>query len=172
MKMITARTINTFSFFICCGLIAFAYYLEITFHLQPCPLCMLERTLFALLALIFLIAIIHNPGVKGQRIYGSFTLFLAIAGMVFAGRHLWLQGKPSTLGEICIPGLGYLLKTLPLSQALKTVFLGSADCAKVDWRFLGLSIPGWTFLFFDVFALLGLAFIKGLFRRWNLHRAT
>lgn len=165
MKIITARTINLASFFICCGLIAFAYYLEIKLNLQPCPLCILERFIFGFLALIFLLATWHNPGEKGQKIYGSITLVFAIIGMLFAGRHLWLQGQPSALGEICVPGVSYLLKTLPLSEAIKTMFLGSSECGKVQWTFLGLSIPGWTFLFYDVFALLGLALIKGLFSR-------
>jgi len=165
MKMITARTINLTSFVICSGLIVFAYYLEIRLNLQPCPLCILERFIFSLLAGIFLIASLHNPGEKGQKIYGSITLLLAILGMLFAGRHLWLQGQPSSLGEICVPGVSYLLKTLPLSEALKTMFLGSSECGKVQWTFLGLSIPGWTFLFYDIFALLGLGLVKGLFTR-------
>lgn len=168
MKMISARTINFASFLICCALIGFAYYLQNILNLQPCPLCVLERGIFGILAGIFLIATFHNPGSNGQRVYGSVLLFFAIVGMVFAGRHLWLQGNPNALGEICVPGISYLLKSLPLSQALKTMFMGSSECAKVDWSFLGLSIPGWTFLFFDVFALLGLGLIKGLFNRWRL----
>lgn len=167
MKIITPRVINLSSFVICCGLIAFAYYLEIVLNLQPCPLCFIERFIFGTMAFTFLLATLHNPDAKGQKIYGTITLLLAILGMFFAGRHLWLQGQPSALGEICVPGVSYLLKTLPLSQAIKTMLLGSSDCAKVDWSFLGLSIPGWTFLFFDVFALLGLGFIKGLFTRLN-----
>lgn len=170
MKLMTARTINLGSFFICCGLIAFAYYLEIVLNLQPCPLCFLERFIFGSLALIFLIATLHNPGTRGQKIYGTMTLLLAALGMIFAGRHLWLQGQPSALGEICVPGISYLLKSLPLTQAIKTMFLGSSDCSKVVWSFLGLSIPGWTFLFFDVFALLGLAWIKGLFDKLTINR--
>ena len=76
------------------------------------------------------------------------------------------------MGEICVPGISYLLKSLPLSQVVKTMFMGSSECSKVDWSFLGLSIPGWTFLFFDVFALLGLGFIRGLFNHWRLHRTA
>lgn len=165
MKLPSVRTINFFSFLICCGLIAFAYYLQVALNLMPCPLCVLERCIFAILATLFLIATLHNPGPNGQRFYGSLLLFFAILGMIFAGRHLWLQGKPNALGEICVPGVSYLLKSLPLSQALKTMFMGSADCAKIDWSFLGLTIPGWTFLFFDIFALLGLGYLRGLFNR-------
>ncbi len=167
MKAFTARTLNFISFWTCCVLIGFAYYLQNVMNLQPCPLCTLERGIFGILALIFLLATVHNPGSKGQKVYGLILFIFAIFGMLFAGRHLWLQGQPNTLGEICVPGVSYLLKSLPLSQAIKTMFLGTSDCAKIDWSFLGLSIPGWTFLFFDVFALFSLALIKGLFDRWK-----
>lgn len=172
MKMITARTINFASFLICCALIGFAYYLQNFLNLIPCPLCVLERCVFAILAAIFLLASIHNPGLRGQKIYGSILLIFAIFGMVFAGRHLWLQGQPSALGQICVPGISYLMKALPLSQAIKTVLMGTSDCAKVDWTFLGLSIPGWTFLFFDIFALTGLGQIRGLFQPFNVSNRT
>jgi protein dithiol:quinone oxidoreductase len=163
MKIITVRTINFLNFGICCGLIFFAYYLQEVANLHPCPLCVLERLIFAILSLVFLLMGIHNPQKKGLQIYGIIILFFTLLGMFFAGRHLWLQSQPNALGEICVPGVSYLLKSLPLSQAIKVMFLGSADCAKVNWSFLGLSIPGWTFLFFDVFALVSLSLIKGLF---------
>jgi protein dithiol:quinone oxidoreductase len=174
MKFITPRILNLVSFIICCGLIAFAYYLEIILNLQPCPLCVLERLVLVALAILFLLASIHNPDARGQKLYGSIVLLLGFAGMVLAGRHLWLQGQTNNaLGEICIPGISYLLKSLPLTQAVKTIFLGSSDCAKIDWTFLGLSIPGWSFLFFDIFALLGLGFIKGVFSKFPyIHQET
>jgi disulfide bond formation protein DsbB len=39
---------------------------------------------------------------------------------------------------------------------------GTGECAKVDWSFLGLSIPGWTLI-----AFIGLA-ILGLLQIWNI----
>jgi disulfide bond formation protein DsbB len=33
------------------------------------------------------------------------------------------------------------------------VFTGSGECAKVDWQFLGLSMPEWTLAWFAIFAL-------------------
>jgi len=35
---------------------------------------------------------------------------------------------------------------------LAEVFRGSGECAEVDWTFLGLSMPGWTFLWYLAFA--------------------
>jgi disulfide bond formation protein DsbB len=35
-----------------------------------------------------------------------------------------------------------------LIGALAKVFEGSGECAKVDWTFLGLSMPFWTLVWF------------------------
>ncbi|MDR2216246.1 MAG: disulfide bond formation protein B, partial [Nevskiaceae bacterium] len=34
----------------------------------------------------------------------------------------------------------------PLTDVLKKVLTGSGECAKVDWTFLGLSMPGWVLI--------------------------
>ncbi len=48
-------------------------------------------------------------------------------------------------------GLNYMLETLPFTEVLSEVFRGSGECAEVDWTFLGLSMPGWTFLWYLAF---------------------
>jgi disulfide bond formation protein DsbB len=40
------------------------------------------------------------------------------------------------------------MDAFPLLQALELVFTGSGECAEVNWSFLGLSMPGWAFLWF------------------------
>lgn len=165
MKNLTTRKLNFIGFIICCGIIAFALYLQFVMNIQPCPLCVIERILIAFIGIVMLIAAIHNPSETGDKIYGLLILIIAIAGMCAAGRHIWLQSQPLTLGQICVPGLNYLFTNLPITEALRTLIVGTADCAKVDWTFLGLSIPMWTFLCFDAFALLGFLQIIGLTNR-------
>ena len=46
-----------------------------------------------------------------------------------------------------------------MSEVLSMMLHGSGECAEVHWRFLGLSIPGWTLI---VFVLFGLAFVARL----------
>jgi protein dithiol:quinone oxidoreductase len=163
MRNINVRMINFISFWTCSGIIAFAFYLQFFMNIQPCPLCVLERILFFIIAVTLLASVIHNPSEKGNKLYGAIILMVAIAGMAASARHLWLQANPNPMGEICIPGFGYLFKTLPISEALKTFITGTASCSQAGWRFLGITIPGWTFIFFDIFALLGLSQLTGLF---------
>jgi disulfide bond formation protein DsbB len=37
---------------------------------------------------------------------------------------------------------------IPLSQFVTTMLRGSGDCAQVTWRFLGLSMAGWTLIWY------------------------
>ena len=49
-----------------------------------------------------------------------------------------------------------MLEVLPWFEVLQTALKGTGDCAEVVWRFLGLSIPGWTAVFFSLLIVLGL----------------
>jgi disulfide bond formation protein DsbB len=53
----------------------------------------------------------------------------------------------------CGPDLAYMLDSLPLAQVLPKVFKGEGDCAKVAWKFLGLSIPEWALAWFVLFVV-------------------
>jgi disulfide bond formation protein DsbB len=53
-------------------------------------------------------------------------------------------------------GLNYMLDTMPFSDVLKQVFYGSGECAQIDWTFLGISMPGWTLVWYIGLALVTL----------------
>ena len=54
-----------------------------------------------------------------------------------------------------MPGIGYLADVLPMNELIRVMFSGTGDCAEVQWRFLGLSIPGWTLVAFIGYGLFG-----------------
>ena len=138
---------------------AFGLYLQHVENLEPCPLCIFQRYAFVATGLVALIAAIHGPGRIGRWIYGLLTVAAAGTGMVIAGRQTWLQHNPPKVLD-CGPDLAYMLDSFPLAQVLPKVFKGEGDCAKVVWKFLGLSIPEWAlvwFLLFIVGAALALA---------------
>ncbi len=39
-----------------------------------------------------------------------------------------------------------MLKVFPLTEVLVKVLTGSGECAKIDWRFLGLAMPAWVLI--------------------------
>jgi disulfide bond formation protein DsbB len=155
-----ARCLGGFA--VCAALVAFALYAQLHDGLQPCPLCIFQRVAFAVLGLVLLVAGLHAPRGGGQRTYGVLALLAAIAGAAIAGRHVWLQHLPADQVPMCGPGLNYLLDAMPIAGVIRTVLTGSGECAKVDWTLLGLSMPGWSLLWF---VLLALWVVVSMFRR-------
>src|SRR5688500_6503205 len=131
-------------FVICGSLIAFAYYLQYVQYHEPCPLCILQRIAFFALGATFLVAALHGPGKIGSAIYSGVLLLIAGAGAAIATRHVWLQHLPKDRVPECGPGLEYMLKKFPLTQALEKIFRGSGECAEAGWTMLGLSIAEWS----------------------------
>jgi disulfide bond formation protein DsbB len=105
------------------------------------------------LLVVFAAAALHGPGPRGRRAWGTLGFVAALGGAGIAARHVWLQHLPPDKVPDCGPGLDYMLDAFPISKALKMVFTGSGECAKVDWQFLGLSMPEWTLAWFAIFAL-------------------
>ena len=46
----------------------------------------------------------------------------------------------------CGATLEFMLKVLPLREVLDKVLSGSGECAKINWRFLGLAMPAWVLI--------------------------
>jgi len=115
------------------ALVAYAiYYMQEQLGLDPCPM----------------------RG-RGLKVYASLITLLALCGIGVSIRHSYLQHFPPKM-ETCGTDLEFLLNALPLSQALPKIFAGTGSCSRVDWKFLGLSIPEWSGVWFAVFAALAL----------------
>lgn len=138
---------------ICAGLLAFAYYVQFKLFIDPCPLCILQRVAFLALGVIALLAALHGPRGTGRKVYGLLAFLAAAVGAGIALQHVRLQNLPTDQVPACGPGLNYMIETLPLGDALRKAFTGSGECAKVDWSFLGLSMPTWTLIWFVALGL-------------------
>jgi len=77
------------------------------------------------------------------------AIFAGLGGGV-AMRHAWLEHNPPKVFD-CGADLGYMMESLPLSDALPMIFRGTGDCTQVLWRFLGLSIAEWALIWFAIF---------------------
>jgi disulfide bond formation protein DsbB len=146
-------------FVICAGALGVAFYMEHVMGLEPCPLCWLQRFGFMGAGLVSLLAALHGPRGFGARVYGFFLILTAGAGLGVAGRQLWLQSLPADQVPACGPSVEYMLEVLPFFDVLSTALKGTGDCAEVVWRFLGLSIPGWTAVLFTILVIIGLVML-------------
>ena len=143
-------------FLVCAGLIGFAFYLQYYEYQDPCPLCLLQRIVFIALMVLFLLAAAHGPGRIGAMGHGALQFVTASLGAAIATRHVWLQHLPADQVPECGPSLEFTLRKYPLFQAFEKVFGGTGQCSEVGWKFLGLSIAGWSLVWFVILALFAL----------------
>ncbi|MDH4125160.1 MAG: disulfide bond formation protein B [Gammaproteobacteria bacterium] len=147
MVLPAKRVLNFAAFLACAGMMAFALFAQHVLLLEPCPLCVLQRVAVIGSGIAFLVLALCNRNSGWvQRIFLALLGLFSLGGLVVAGRHVWLQHLPPDKVPSCGPGLGYMLDNFPFADALKMVFTGSGECAKIDWSLLGISMPGWVFI--------------------------
>ncbi|WP_143512641.1 disulfide bond formation protein B [Vreelandella utahensis] len=153
------RIVFTLIALACVAVLGVALYMEHMMGLEPCPLCMLQRMAFVGVGLVALLAALIGPTGWGVRLGGGFMVIPALAGVGLAGRQLWLQNLPADQVPPCGPGYDYLRETFPLMEVIQMALEGSGSCAEIQWQFLGLSIPGWSFVLFALAALAGIGLL-------------
>ena len=153
--MLTPRRLFGLGAVTCAALVGTALYLQHIMHLEPCPLCIVQRVLVMILGLVMAIAAIHDPKGRGRHAYAAMVAVVALLGAGVAGRHVYLQNLPPDRIPECGPGLEYILDAFPIGEAFALILRGSGECAEVQWTFLGLTIPGWTLIVFVGFAVFG-----------------
>jgi disulfide bond formation protein DsbB len=148
----TARSANFLGFLACAGLLSYAYYAQMFLHLEPCPLCIFQRVGVLAIAIVFVFAGAHDPAGWGRRVYAALIALASLATVGVAARQLYIQSLPPGSVPACGASLDFMLKVFPLTDVLEKVLTGSGECARIDWRFLGLAMPAWVLI-----AALGLA---------------
>jgi protein dithiol:quinone oxidoreductase len=152
---LTNRAAFAAMFLLCAVLIGVAMYMQEELGLEPCPMCILQRYAFIAIGIVALVAAIHGPGAAATKVYSALVVLLALAGGGTSMRHSYLQRFPSDT-QSCGADLEFLVNNFSLAQAFPKIFAGTGECAKVQWRMLGLSIPEWAFVWFLVLAVLAI----------------
>ena len=136
----------------CIAMLAFGLYLQHEVGLEPCPMCIVQRYLLVLVAVVAGISALTCR--KGLLVTGSgLLLVLSGVGAFVAARQSFLQWFPPEIAS-CGRDLYGMIETFPLKRAIPMIFKGSGDCSKIDWTFLGLSIANWSFVCFAAIVLL------------------
>lgn len=135
------------------ALLGVGLYLQHVEGLEPCPLCVLQRYAFVLVAILAIVAaLLPGRGAAGAAV-GWLAVLATAAGAATSTWHSWLQRHPPKIVS-CGADFDYLISSLPLTDALPKIFRGSGDCTVIDWTFLGLSIPNWSLVWFLIFLVL------------------
>jgi disulfide bond formation protein DsbB len=127
--------------------LSFAFYAQYGLNLVPCHLCVFQRvTMAAMGAAFVLAALFSGPGLRGM-LFAALIGVTGLATIATAGRHVWIQMQPAGSVPACGADLDFMLDIFPLTEVILKVFQAGGECAKVDWSFLGLSMPAWVLIF-------------------------
>jgi len=136
------------------ALLAYAWYAQFVQGFEPCPLCVLQRFAFIVIALGALGGALHGARGAARWLWGGIVLAGGLWGMISSGRHLWLQSLPPDQVPDCGPGFAFMVEFFSLTEAIREAFSGSGECAEIDWTFLGISMPGWTLFWYVVLMMI------------------
>jgi disulfide bond formation protein DsbB len=142
---------------------AIALYLQEVDHLEPCPLCMMQRIVFVVLGFEFLVLLLHGPKRVGVVVYGVVLVCTAFCGLGLASRHVWLQWYPPDING-CTAPLLFQLERFPWLSVLSKALQATGDCARVDWTLLTLSIAQWSWIWFLIFVVISIVILMRGFR--------
>jgi disulfide bond formation protein DsbB len=109
-------------------------------------LCIFQRIGIAALGVVFLIAGLHNSRGWGATVYAVLIAVAALATVGVAIRHLYVQSLPPGAIPACGAPLDVLLQFTPVTEVIRKVLTGSGECSQVNWKFLGLAMPGWVLI--------------------------
>tara|TARA_B100000780_G_scaffold264485_1_gene219172 strand:+ start:117 stop:614 length:498 start_codon:yes stop_codon:yes gene_type:complete len=140
-NFLTFKRINLLGALLSFLLVGLALTIQTQFDLEPCPLCVSQRIVFILIGFIFLVFSFMSPTRLIKFIHLVSLSVVNIVGMVFAIKHILIQGKWITVPAECGIDLDYMFENFPIREAFSLLFKGTGDCSEIDWLFLGLSLP-------------------------------
>ena len=140
------------------GLILGAYIFEVFGYYDPCPLCILQRWSFGLIALCGVLLMIPGLHLLIRKSLLLMAVFFSFSGGMIAGRQIFLQNLPSDQVPTCAPPMDFLMDTLPIFEVIQTILLGDGNCAEYEWRFI-FNFAEWALIFFVFLFLYNLFFL-------------
>jgi len=159
IQQLSSRQIYLIIFLAVGGLIGYAAYSIKIVGLEPCPLCITQQFFYSIVGITAFIAFNHNPVEIISRFYAGIIFLASAAGIWVAGRQVWLQSLPEDEVPLCGPPLEYIFEVFPFGDLLKALFIGDGNCAEITWQFLGLSMAGWSFIWFTLFLVLSILIV-------------
>jgi disulfide bond formation protein DsbB len=120
------------------------------FGIDPCPWCVLQRLIFAVIALVCIVGLLLRRR-TAKRVVGGAVVLLAIEGIVAA---LWQHFVAAASSSCNLTFADRVMSSLQLDALLPEVFQARASCADAAVKLAGIPYEFYSLV---LFALLGLA---------------
>lgn len=124
----------------CMGFVGASFFVQHVLLVEPCPLCIIQRSTYALLAVVFLASASLGRRPGAQRALLGVALLLVLMGGGVAAYQSQLQLFPPAQAATCGPGLSYMMDTLPMTEVVGKIFEAHGDCSDTSFRILGLTL--------------------------------
>ncbi len=145
------------------ALVASSFIMVAWLKLQPCPLCIAQRTLFMLVGAVALAAFFTHRNLAG-RIVGGLTVLAALSGAAVAGYQVWMQHQPANMFS-CGADSNFVEDIVYwLGQQVPVLFDAPGVCQDTALLIFGYSLAVWALVAFATSAALG---VWALLRRGN-----
>jgi disulfide bond formation protein DsbB len=129
------------------GLVAGGLILAHTMNLAACPLCILQRMLYLLLALQAIASWMLAGAVMQRRAAALLMLVTTVTGAGIAAYQTWLQRWAK--GVSCTADQPWWEAFVNWAGSQwPLMFEASGLCSEAGWKFLGLSIAEWSLIAF------------------------
>jgi len=145
----------------CVALVCGSAFVQHVLQVEPCPLCIVQRLIYAALAIVFLVAGLVGARAGLRRALLGLAVALILAGIGVAAYQSQLQLFPPAAAATCSPSLSYMFDTLSAGEVAGRLFQGHGDCSDTSFTILGLTLAQ---ISLGVFASLLLA-VGALLRR-------
>ena len=132
-------------------IVVLAIAMDLIFFLQACPMCILTRYVFGLIALSSIIGILFKKPIIGQLL----IIISSLVGLLVTTRQIYIQNM--SIEDISqLSGCGMPFNTqveyFGIIEAIKKTLAGGPSCAEDGWRFI-FNFAEWGFIFFLVFLI-------------------
>lgn len=119
-----------------------ALAIQLTFNLEPCPLCITQRIIFIVIGALFILFALLPSNNKYIKLSHLISIIAAgLVGVIFSIRHIMIQAKIIEIPAECGIDLDYMFENFPLTEAVNLLFKGTGDCSEIDWTFFGITLP-------------------------------
>lgn len=130
-------------------LVGAALYLQLVEGMMPCPLCVIQRYAFILLAIGCLIGM-AGPALW-RKIGCCIGLYSSLSGAGVALYQLYVIAHPEI--KCGVDPIQTAVNNLPFASWLPTVFSAEGMCGTYYDPVMGLSIPQWALAWFILFTV-------------------
>jgi len=128
------------------GLVAAGMALQQLVRIAPCPLCIAQRALYLVIALLALGGVLWP---RAARLWLAAIAVPSLSGLAIAGYQSWMQAYPHLAPECSYTDPNLIERAVDwLGMQWPSLFLATGFCSSRDWEFLGGSLANWSLLVF------------------------